>query len=76
MTQTSLDLRGLNCPLPVLRIRKAMRTLAKSDRLRAETTDPLAEIDIPNYCREFGHRLIDVERQPDHVVFVIEKGET
>ena len=51
------DLKGLKCPLPVLRSRKKLETLAAGTLLRIETTDPLAVIDIPHFCREDGHAL-------------------
>lgn len=53
------DLRGLNCPLPVLRTRKRLETMAPGSRLTIETTDPLAVIDIPAFCAEAGHRLVE-----------------
>jgi tRNA 2-thiouridine synthesizing protein A len=53
------DLRGLNCPLPVLRARKRLAGMAPGARLWVETTDPLATIDIPAFCREEGYRLVE-----------------
>ncbi|MGZ9112405.1 MAG: sulfurtransferase TusA family protein, partial [Rhodoplanes sp.] len=55
MAQTRLDLRGLKCPLPALKTRKALTRLATNDILTVECTDPLAEIDIPNLVNETGH---------------------
>jgi tRNA 2-thiouridine synthesizing protein A len=72
--ETALDLRGLKCPLPVLKTRKHMRSMATGTRLRIETTDPLAVIDVPHFCREDGHQLIDSATVEDGHVFVIEKG--
>lgn len=69
-----LDLRGLKCPLPVLRTRKHMRDLASGTRIRVETTDPLAVIDVPHYCREDGHRLLSSAAEGTAHVFIIEKG--
>jgi tRNA 2-thiouridine synthesizing protein A len=69
-----LDLKGLKCPLPVLKTRKAMRSMAPGARLRAATTDPLARIDLPNFCRENGHRLIDMRDGDSCLIFLIEKG--
>ena len=74
MDEEFLDLKGLKCPLPVLKTRKKMREMAPGTRLRAATTDPLARIDMANFCRENGHRLIDVQDGQDCLVFVIEKG--
>lgn len=70
----ALDLRGLKCPLPVLKTRKHMRGLASGTRLRIETTDPLAVIDVPHFCREDGHQLLDSATVEGGHVFVIEKG--
>lgn len=53
-----LDLRGLKCPMPVLRTRKALRRLTVGDQLLVVCSDPLAVIDIPNLVREDGHRLL------------------
>ena len=52
-----LDLTGLKCPLPALRTRKALRTMASGARLAVTATDPLAAIDIPNAAREEGARV-------------------
>lgn len=54
------DLRGLKCPLPVLKSRKKLATMARGDDLWVETTDQLSVIDIPHMCREDGHMLIAV----------------
>ncbi|WP_340159082.1 sulfurtransferase TusA family protein [uncultured Hoeflea sp.] len=71
---SALDLRGLKCPLPVLKTRKHMRGLATGSRLRIETTDPLAVIDVPHFCREDGHQLLDSNAVEGGHVFIIEKG--
>ena len=48
MAETTINLRGLKCPLPALRARKALSRLSAGDILVVECTDPLTEIDIPN----------------------------
>ena len=73
MTVTRLDLTGLNCPLPALRTRKALKSLAPGDRLEVRCTDPLAAIDIPHLIRVTGDRLEGVERGVRDIVFLIEK---
>lgn len=60
-----LDLRGLKCPLPVLRTRKALKSLAEGALVEIETTDPLAGLDIPHMCHEDGHTLLSSERLKD-----------
>jgi tRNA 2-thiouridine synthesizing protein A len=57
-----LDLRGLKCPLPVLRTRKALTTLGAGTIVRVMATDPMSAIDIPHMCREDGHTLVSVEQ--------------
>lgn len=69
------DLRGLNCPLPVLRTRKRLAAMRPGDRLRVETTDPLAVIDIPAFCRDHGHRLVESEDVAGGHRFLIERGQ-
>lgn len=69
-----LDLKGLNCPLPVLRTGKALRTLAPGDLLIVEATDPMAAIDIPHFCREQGHRLVEEKAEGTVLRFTIARG--
>jgi tRNA 2-thiouridine synthesizing protein A len=57
MAETVLNLRGLKCPLPALKARKALAKLAAGDALVLECTDPLTMIDIPNLVRETGDVL-------------------
>lgn len=71
---TLLDVRGLLCPLPVLKARKAIGRLRAGDRLLVEATDPMAAIDIPHFCTENGHRLVSVERGDEVQRYLIEKG--
>lgn len=69
-----LDLRGLNCPMPVLRMRKALRALSPGAALIIECTDPLAAIDIPHCVRQDGHTLESQTRREDALVFVVRRG--
>lgn len=73
MHETSLNLRGLKCPLPAFMTRKALGRLTAGDELVVECTDPLAGVDIPNLLRETGDLLLATDRQPDAIVFRIRK---
>jgi tRNA 2-thiouridine synthesizing protein A len=73
MVETNLNLRGLKCPLPALKTRKALTRLAAGDELVVECTDPLAGVDIPDLLRETGDALLDMKRRPDLIVFRIQK---
>lgn len=68
------DLRGLKCPLPVLKTRRRLKALHDGDRLIVETSDPLADIDIPHFCSQEGHDLIGSEKTAEGHRFTIRKG--
>lgn len=74
MAETLLDLRGLRCPLPALKTRKALTRLAAGDLLVVQCSDPLSTIDIPNLVRETGDALEADTREADVFVFRIRKG--
>ncbi|WP_417671358.1 sulfurtransferase TusA family protein [Roseibium sp.] len=73
-TDTTLDLKGLKCPLPVLKTRKALSRLERGARLIVLTTDPMAFLDIPHFCNEDGHKLESSDQEGDNGRFVICKG--
>ena len=73
MTDTVLDAQGLSCPLPVLRARKAMRSLAPGDVLRLIATDPGAVHDVAAMCEATGDCLIGSEEADGILTFRIQK---
>ncbi len=73
MAERILNLRGLKCPLPALRARKALSGLTTGDVLIAECTDPLTAIDIPNLLRETGDTMVSSVREGEVLVFRIRK---
>jgi tRNA 2-thiouridine synthesizing protein A len=68
------DLRGLNCPLPVLKAKRRLADMSSGELLWLETTDPLAVIDIPAFCQEAGHRLIETTAVSGGHRFLVERG--
>ena len=68
-----LDLRGLRCPQPVLRAKKALRTIPVGGILVLECTDPLTVIDVPHFVNQTGHALKGQERLGSLYVFRIAK---
>jgi len=74
VAEKTLNLRGLKCPLPALRARKALSGLETGDVLVAECTDPLTAIDIPNLLRETGDTMVSSAREGDVLVFRIRKS--
>lgn len=69
-----VDARGLLCPLPVLRARKRLLSLAPGALLRLQASDPMAEIDIPHFCAESGHVLISTESGEGGWSYLIRRG--
>ena len=73
MTETTMNLRGLKCPLPALRVRKMLSCLKTGDLIVAECTDPLTAIDIPNLLRQTGDVLEDKMEADGILTFRIRK---
>jgi len=75
---TELDLRGLICPLPVLRARKVLMSMASGELLRITCTDPAAASDFPAFCRSAAHKLIETGQEPGaqglELWFLIRRG--
>ena len=55
-----LDALGLLCPLPVLKVQKRLKELVPGQVLRLQADDPAARLDVPHFCNEHGHRLVEV----------------
>jgi tRNA 2-thiouridine synthesizing protein A len=72
--ETVLNLRGLRCPYPVLRAKKAMRHLPIGSVLVLECTDPLTVIDVPHFVNQTGHVLHSHEQSGPLYVFRIVKS--
>jgi tRNA 2-thiouridine synthesizing protein A len=53
-----LDVRGLNCPLPILRTKKALAGMVSGQQIRIRATDPGATIDFPAFCRHTGNVIV------------------
>ena len=58
MSETLLDVKGMNCPLPVLRANRALRGMAPGQRLHVLATDRAAVGDFQAFCQETGHALL------------------
>jgi tRNA 2-thiouridine synthesizing protein A len=73
MIPTPLDLRGLKCPLPALRVRKALKTAESGTLFVVTCTDPMAAIDLPNLMRETGDAIEASASEAGVLVFHIRK---
>lgn len=68
-----LDLLGLRCPLPVMRMRAALAEAPAGSRLLVRVNDPLAAVDIPHACHEDGHSARLVARDGGALTFEVRK---
>ncbi len=69
-----LDARGMNCPLPILKTRKAINSIGSGDVLEVISSDPGSVKDMASFCEQTGNRLISSNESVDGYVFLIEKG--
>ncbi|HDZ16363.1 MAG TPA: sulfurtransferase TusA family protein [Methylophaga aminisulfidivorans] len=71
---TEIDTSGLNCPLPVLKARKALVSMEANQRLRLIATDKGANKDIPAFCKMSGNELVEAFEKDGKFYFTIIKG--
>jgi tRNA 2-thiouridine synthesizing protein A len=71
---TTLDVSGLLCPLPVLKAGKALRSLASGAELTVIATDPMSMIDMPHFCTEQGHELLQAIEDGGIYTFTIRRA--
>ena len=73
-TAQELDVRGLNCPLPILRAKKALNGLQNGQVLRVRATDPGSVKDFDAFCKATGNELVSSEQSSEEYVFQIRKN--
>lgn len=69
-----IDVRGLRCPLPVLRLRKALMGVAPGASVRILADDPVAVIDIPHFCQSEGHDLQTCTGPENSHAYLVRRG--
>lgn len=74
MSNTVLDVKGLNCPLPILRAKKAIKDLADGAVLEVIATDPGSVKDFDAFCRQTGNTLVSTNEAAGVYTFEIKKG--
>lgn len=74
MAATLLDTKGLKCPLPVLRARKAMKQVEPGGVLEVHATDPGSVQDFRSFCETTGHELLDSREADGVFIFEIRKA--
>jgi tRNA 2-thiouridine synthesizing protein A len=68
-----LDVRGLNCPLPILRAKKALGDLSSGQVLKVLATDPGSVKDFAAFCKQTGHELVSQDAAAAEFTFLLRK---
>ena len=75
MATRTLDAKGLNCPLPVLKAKKSIKGLETGDTLEVLSTDPGSVSDFDSFCKATGDQLLEQAKESDGVFrFLIQKS--
>ncbi|MFJ7733263.1 sulfurtransferase TusA family protein [Lysinibacillus sp. NPDC097231] len=69
-----LDAKGLSCPMPIVKTKKAMDTLASTEILEVQVTDKGALTDIPAWAKAGGHTVLDKFEDAGVITFFIQKA--
>ncbi|MBM6825039.1 sulfurtransferase TusA family protein [Veillonella magna] len=58
----TIDTKGLDCPIPLMKMKEALEPLQAGDIVEVEFTCPEATVNLPNYCQEHGHDVVSFEK--------------
>ena len=72
-TPAHLDATGLNCPMPLLKAKKALNELASGDRLQVVATDPGSVRDFEVFAEQSGHALLDSRQEDGRYYYLLRK---
>jgi len=70
----TLDVKGLNCPMPILRAKKTLKDMARGGTLEVLATDPGSVDDFPAFCKSLGDELVETSADGGVYRFLIRKG--
>lgn len=71
---SELDTSGLNCPMPILKLKQALRGLGSGEKIRMIATDPGSESDVAAFAAQTGHRLLESKCDAGKFVYILEKA--
>ena len=71
---TMIDARGHRCPVPTLRLTKALKAVAAGAEVELLADDPLARIDVPHFCSQAGHTVVAVIEEAGALRFRVRKA--
>lgn len=72
-SKNRLDVTGLLCPIPVLRVRRALDGMQSGEKLIVTASDPATIHDMPAFCAMAGHKMIMAREEGAEIIFEIEK---
>lgn len=73
-TTKVLDVKGMSCPMPIVRTKKEMDTLSLGDILEVQVTDKGALADMPAWANAAGHTILEKKEEADVLTFFIQKA--
>ena len=73
MADVVLDAKGMNCPLPILKTRKALQTMQPGGLLEVLSTDAGSVADFESFCRQTGNQLVSSTKEGDVYKFVVKR---
>ena len=68
-----LDLKGLACPMPVVKVSKGIKEVAVGEVIEAQTTDPGSLTDFPAWAKTSGHEIVKTEQEEKLIKFYIKR---
>lgn len=73
MADQELDVRGLNCPLPILKTKKALNSMQSGQTIRILATDPASMLDFKAFSAQSGHPLLEAHEADGVFTFLLQK---
>ncbi|WP_425418473.1 sulfurtransferase TusA family protein [Oricola indica] len=74
MADETVDAKGLNCPMPILRAKKALKGMAAGNTLEVQATDPGSVKDFEAFCRSTGNELLESRQDGNTYIYLIRKA--
>ncbi len=69
-----LDTSGLDCPMPILKLKQALKSMQSGERVRVIATDPGSRSDFPAFAAQTGHRLLESSVIDGQYIYLLEKA--
>lgn len=74
MADQTVDARGLNCPLPILRAKKALNEMIRGQTLQVMATNPGSVLDFQAFAKQTGHHLLETHETDGEYIFLLRKA--